>query len=138
MRGARIPLDVPELLEWLAGLEPAEGQPDPAFPLSLIGGQRRSHNANQILRPPAWRRTDPDGALRARAEDLAAVGAEEGDWVAVVSRTGRVVARARGRRHAPRRSAGAAPRLRHVGSRRPGRTRGRRPPHQPPDRRRRP
>jgi anaerobic selenocysteine-containing dehydrogenase len=94
MRGERIRLDVPELLKWLAGLDPAEDRPDPAFPLSLIGGQRRSHNANQILRPPAWRRTDPDGALRARAEDLAAVGAAEGDWVAVVSRTGRIVARA--------------------------------------------
>ncbi|MFH8534626.1 molybdopterin-dependent oxidoreductase [Streptomyces tendae] len=94
MRGERVRLDVPELLERLAGLDPADDRPDPEFPLSLIGGQRRSHNANQILRPPAWRRTDPDGALRARAEDLAAVGASEGDWVAVVSRTGRVVARA--------------------------------------------
>jgi formylmethanofuran dehydrogenase subunit D len=94
MRGERVRLDVPELLEWLAGLDPAHNRPDPEFPLSLIGGQRRSHNANQILRPPAWRRTDADGALRVRAEDLAAVGAAEGDWVAVVSRTGRIVARA--------------------------------------------
>jgi len=71
-----------------------ERRPDPEFPLSLVNGQGRSHNANQILRPPAWRKTDPDGALRARAEDLAAIGAAPGDWVAVISKTGRIVVRA--------------------------------------------
>ncbi|MET8560896.1 molybdopterin-dependent oxidoreductase [Streptomyces flaveolus] len=94
MPADRVQLAVPELLDWLLALDDVPGHGDPAFPLSLVNGQRRSHNANQILRPPAWRRTDPDGALRARSEDLAAVGATDGDWVAVVSRTGRLVVRA--------------------------------------------
>lgn len=94
MPNERIRLAVPELLDWLTGLDPRRDGPDPDYPLSLVNGQRRSHNANQILRPPAWRRTDPDGALRARAEDLAAIGATDGDWVAVVSRAGRIVVRA--------------------------------------------
>lgn len=94
MRSEHIQLAVPELLAWLGRLDPDLDRPDPEFPLSLLNGQRRSHNANQIIRPPAWRKTDPDGALRARPEDLAALGAETGDWLAVVSRTGRIVVRA--------------------------------------------
>ncbi|SHK73316.1 Anaerobic selenocysteine-containing dehydrogenase [Pseudonocardia thermophila] len=94
VRHPRIRLAVPELLDQLTALDPAADAPDPEHPLSLVNGQRRRHNANQILRPPAWRRTDPDGALHVRSDDLAAIGAAEGDWVAVVSRTGRVVARA--------------------------------------------
>lgn len=94
MRHPRIQLAVPELLDWLTGLDPARDAPDPEHPLSLINGQRRMHNANQIMRPPGWRRTDPDGALRVRTDDLTAVGATDGDWVAVVSRTGRIVVRA--------------------------------------------
>ncbi|ADJ49354.1 molybdopterin oxidoreductase family protein [Amycolatopsis mediterranei S699] len=94
MRRSRVRLAVPELLDWLAALDPAAERPDPAFPFSLVNGQRRAHNANQILRDPRWRRTDPDGALRARPEELASIGASPGDWVAVVTSAGRVVVRA--------------------------------------------
>jgi anaerobic selenocysteine-containing dehydrogenase len=94
VRTQRVQLAIPELLEWLAELDPVQDRPDPAYPLSLINGQRRNHNANQILRPPSWRKTDPDGALRVRHEDLAAIGAADGDWVAIVSKTGRIVVRA--------------------------------------------
>jgi anaerobic selenocysteine-containing dehydrogenase len=59
-----------------------------------VNGQRRSHNANQILRAPAWRKTDPDGALRIRTDDLAGVGVVPGGWVAAVTPTGRIVVRA--------------------------------------------
>ncbi|WP_232662087.1 molybdopterin-dependent oxidoreductase [Pseudonocardia sp. TRM90224] len=94
VRRERVQLAVPELLEWLGRLDPAAERPDPRFPFSLVNGQRRSHNANQILRPPAWRKTDPEGALRVRAADLATIGADAGEWVAVVTPTGRIVARA--------------------------------------------
>ncbi|HTF46585.1 MAG TPA: molybdopterin-dependent oxidoreductase [Pseudonocardia sp.] len=90
----RIQLAVPELLSWLGTLDPAAEQVNPAYPFSLINGQRRSHNANQILRAPAWRRSDPDGALRARAADLASVGVDPGDWAAVITPVGRIVVRA--------------------------------------------
>lgn len=93
VRAGRIQLAIPELLSWLAKLDPELDRPDPEYPLSLVNGQRRSHNANQIIRPPSWRKTDPDGALWVRADDLAAIGAVAGDWVAVVSRTGRLVVR---------------------------------------------
>ncbi len=94
VRAERIQLAVPELLAWLGRLDPAQDKPDPEYPLSLINGQRRSHNANQILRPPAWRKTDMDGALRVRTDDLAAIGAAADDWVAVVTRVGRIVVHA--------------------------------------------
>lgn len=94
VRRDKIQLAIPELLDWLDELDPAADQPDPRYPFSLVNGQRRSHNANQILRAPAWRRTDPEGALRARAADLASVGIDPGDWVAVVTSVGRIVVRA--------------------------------------------
>lgn len=94
MHNQRIHLAIPEMLDWLTGLNPDQDRGDPDYPLSLINGQRRSHNANQILRPPAWRKTDPDGALRTRADDLTDIGAAPGDWVAVVSKAGRIIARA--------------------------------------------
>ena len=59
----------------------------------LAAGQRRMFNANQIFRDPAWRRDDPDGALLINPVDLDALGAEDGDWIAVESAVGRLVAR---------------------------------------------
>src|SRR6187200_3717367 len=64
-----------------------------AFPFMLAAGGRRMFNANQIFRDPAWRRDDPDGALLISATDLASLGAEDGEWIAVQSAAGRVVAR---------------------------------------------
>jgi anaerobic selenocysteine-containing dehydrogenase len=92
----RIQLAVPELLDWVGRLDPAAERPDPDYPFSLVSGQRRSHNANQILRPPAWRKTDPDGALWIHPADLAGLAVEAGGWMAVVTPTGRIVVRAEG------------------------------------------
>jgi anaerobic selenocysteine-containing dehydrogenase len=89
----RIRLDVPDLLEWLVRLDPADAEPDPDYPLMLIGGQRRHYNANQIIRDPRWRKNDPGGALHLHPDDLAATGGAEGDWMAVVTRIGRIVVR---------------------------------------------
>ncbi len=89
----RVRLAVPELLDWLGRLDPADAKPDPDYPLMLIGGQRRHYNANQIIRDPRWRKNDPGGALHLHPEDLTAVGGAEGDWMAVVTRIGRIVVR---------------------------------------------
>jgi anaerobic selenocysteine-containing dehydrogenase len=89
----RVRLAVPELLEWLARLDPADAEPDPAYPLMLIGGQRRHYNANQIIRDPRWRKNDPGGALHLHPDDLQAAGGVKGDWMAVVTRIGRIVVR---------------------------------------------
>jgi anaerobic selenocysteine-containing dehydrogenase len=90
----KIHLAISEMLDWIRRLDAAAERPDPAYPFSLVNGQRRSHNANQIMRSPAWRKTDSDGALRIRADDLAGVGIGTGEWVAVVTPTGRIVVRA--------------------------------------------
>jgi anaerobic selenocysteine-containing dehydrogenase len=84
---------VPEMLDWIRRLDAAAEAPDPAYPFMLVAGQRRMHNANQIFRTPAWRKSDPDGALRIHPDDLAALGATDGGWMAVTTKTGRLVTR---------------------------------------------
>ncbi len=54
---------------------------DPAFPLLLQAGERRSYNANSIYRERDWRKSDPDGALRIHPRDAHALGLEEGQLV---------------------------------------------------------
>jgi anaerobic selenocysteine-containing dehydrogenase len=39
-----------------------------------MAGERRTYNANQIYRDPAWRKTDPEGALRMHPGDARALG----------------------------------------------------------------
>ncbi|MFP6759311.1 MAG: molybdopterin dinucleotide binding domain-containing protein, partial [Alphaproteobacteria bacterium] len=90
----RIHLVVREMLDWIGRLDPAAERPDPAFPLILMAGQRRSYNANQIMRMPGWRKSDIDGSLRIHPDDLAAIDAVDGDWVSVETRTGRLTVRA--------------------------------------------
>jgi anaerobic selenocysteine-containing dehydrogenase len=83
------------LLAALAALDPASLTPPPAYPLVLSAGQRRLQNANQILRDPAFRQRDPDGALTVHPDDLAALGAADGQWLRVVSPRGALRVRAR-------------------------------------------
>jgi anaerobic selenocysteine-containing dehydrogenase len=89
----KIHLAIPELLDWLTRLDPAAEQSDSAYPFTLVAGQRRMHNANQIFRTPAWRKSDPDGALRIHPADLTALGGTDGGWMAVATRSGRIVCR---------------------------------------------
>jgi anaerobic selenocysteine-containing dehydrogenase len=88
----KIRLAIPSLLEWLATLAPSVAAPVD-YPFMLAAGQRRMYNANQIFRDPAWRRSDPDGALLVNPQDLASLDASDGDWVAVQSKSGRLVVR---------------------------------------------
>ena len=92
-RDGKIRLAVPRLLEWLRSLDPDVDAPDASYPYVLVAGQRRSFNANQIMRDPRWRKTDQEGTLAVHPADLAALGAEAGGFVAIETRTGRVVAR---------------------------------------------
>ena len=89
----KVRLAIPELLEWLGRLDVGKANPHPDFPFVLAAGQRRMFNANQIFRDPAWRRSDPDGALLVNPEDLARLNAADGDWLAVESERGRLVVR---------------------------------------------
>lgn len=76
----RVRLVVPEMLkEWLALRD--ETLPGADYPFILLAGERRSYNANQIYRDPAWRKVDPHGAMRMHPADAARLGVAEGDWV---------------------------------------------------------
>ncbi|MGV7214177.1 molybdopterin-dependent oxidoreductase [Bradyrhizobium sp. UFLA05-112] len=91
----KVRLAITPLLTWLGALDPTAARPGNDYPFVLAAGQRRMFNANQIFRDPAWRRDDPDGALLINTHDLASLGADDGDWIAVRSPVGRIVARAR-------------------------------------------
>ena len=72
-------VDIPELLVELGELA-AETPPgdDPRWPLLLSAGERRAFTANTIFRDPAWRKKDPDGALRVSAVDAEQIGLADG------------------------------------------------------------
>ena len=85
----RLTVEIPELLDELATL--ATEAPDPAFaafPFVLSAGERRASTANTIYRDPAWRRRDPDGALRISPADAERLGLTDGGRARVVTEVG--------------------------------------------------
>jgi anaerobic selenocysteine-containing dehydrogenase len=86
-RDGRIHLEIPEMLQALRALR---DEPEVHHPLVLIAGERRSYNANQIYRDPAWRRIDPDGAMRMHPHDARALGLQHGARAICISDTGEV------------------------------------------------
>ena len=89
----KVHLHIPELLTWLDAL-PEQLKKDierkKQFPFNLIAGERRSYNANTIIRNPAWRKVDKEGALKINSKDATELGIETGDWVTCTSATGSV------------------------------------------------
>ncbi|TNF28264.1 MAG: molybdopterin oxidoreductase family protein [Deltaproteobacteria bacterium] len=88
--GGRIQLALEDLLAELGRL----AEPDPEdvdFPYVLAAGERRSFTANTIIRDPAWRKRDRDGALRMSPADAARLGVATGDRVRLSTRRGAVV-----------------------------------------------
>jgi anaerobic selenocysteine-containing dehydrogenase len=83
----RIHLEIPEML---AALRQLRDEPQQTPPLVLIAGERRSYNANQIFRDPAWRRSDPDGAMRMHPDDARSRGLASGARALCTSDTGAV------------------------------------------------
>ena len=61
------------------------------YPFILMAGERRSYNANQIYRNPAWRKTDKEGALRIHPEDAEALELNNGDQLICRSEAGELV-----------------------------------------------
>ncbi len=77
----------------LAALRALKDEPPPALDgerLVLLAGERRSYNANQIYRDPAWRRVDPQGAMRMHPEDARARGLAQGSVARCASDGGEV------------------------------------------------
>ncbi len=88
-RDGRIHLEIPEMLEAWANLA-TEPQTAVDYPFVLVAGERRSYNANQIYRNPAWRKTDPHGAMRIHPLDAEALRLRKGEEAWCESRHGRI------------------------------------------------
>jgi len=89
----KVHLEIPEMLSWLEKL-PAQAQKDEKrgrkYPFNLTAGERRSYNANAVMRNPAWRKKDVEGVLKMNPQDAQEHGIENGEWVKCISRAGQV------------------------------------------------
>lgn len=81
----RIHLDVPEMR---AALRALREEPAPSAGLVLLAGERRSYDANHVIRDPAWRKVDPHGTLRMHPDDARARGLGSGARAVCTSDTG--------------------------------------------------
>lgn len=86
----RVHLEIPEMLAELNRLSTFPSQDSAEYPFILAAGERRSYNANQIYRDPAWRKTDSQGAMRIHPEDAASLGLSEGDAARCTSAHGEI------------------------------------------------
>jgi anaerobic selenocysteine-containing dehydrogenase len=86
----KIHLIIPEMLAEMRDLAGEESVTSEQFPFVLAAGERRSYNANQVVRHPEWRRNDPDGALRIHPKDAAVVGVLDGQKAICESERGSV------------------------------------------------
>jgi anaerobic selenocysteine-containing dehydrogenase len=85
----RIALAIPELIDEIRGLAAARSPlTSPEFPIVLSAGERRAYTANDILRDPAWRKRDVDGALRVSPEDAVALGLTDGGRARITTAAG--------------------------------------------------
>ena len=80
-------VEIPELLTELAELadETPPGD-DPQWPLLLSAGERRAFTANTILRDPAWRKKDLEGALRISPIDAERIGLGTGSAAKLITK----------------------------------------------------
>jgi formate dehydrogenase len=85
----RIALEIPLLLDELRGLaDQRPGWVTDELPFVLSAGERRASTANTIIRDPAWRKRDVEGALRISPSDADRLGLESGGRARVVTATG--------------------------------------------------
>ena len=82
----RIDLLIPELLDMIPLLAEQDLPHDPAFPLILSAGERRSFTANTILRDPTWRKRDAEGALRISPDDAERIGLVQGGMARITTK----------------------------------------------------
>ncbi|MFW2334459.1 molybdopterin-dependent oxidoreductase [Ilumatobacter sp.] len=89
----KIRLAIPEMLREVAALtRHMPTYTSDEFPFVLSAGERRSFTANTIMRDPAWRKRDAEGALRLHPGDAATIGVGDGDRVRVTTPGGTAVA----------------------------------------------
>ena len=85
----KIHLAIPEMLSELASLKSYNVNVE-EFPFILLSGERRSYNANQIYRDPAWRKVDAEGALRIHPEDARHLNVDAGGQLKCISAHGEI------------------------------------------------
>jgi anaerobic selenocysteine-containing dehydrogenase len=85
----KIAVDMPEMIHEVKTLsDKRPGLTTPEFPMVLSAGERRPFTANDILRNPAWRKRDTDGALRVSVEDAQALGLVDGGRARITTAAG--------------------------------------------------
>jgi anaerobic selenocysteine-containing dehydrogenase len=85
----KIHLYIPELVDEFRSL--ADEEPpsrSDAFPFVLSAGERRSSNANDVVRDPEWRKKDKQGSLRIHPADATDLGVVDGGAVKITSKRG--------------------------------------------------
>jgi len=87
----KVHLALVDLLQEARSLSAGPLERDGQFPFVLAAGERRAFTANTIMRDPAWRRIDADGALRLCPADASALGIASGDLVRVTTKRGSAV-----------------------------------------------
>jgi anaerobic selenocysteine-containing dehydrogenase len=85
----KVYLDIPEMIEAIKELKKVQTE-NKEFPFTLMAGERRGYNANQIYRNPAWRKVDPKGLMRMHPEDAQELSILSGDEVICESERGSI------------------------------------------------
>ncbi|MEL6193760.1 MAG: molybdopterin-dependent oxidoreductase [Bacteroidota bacterium] len=92
----KVHLDIEELLGWLDELpEKAKEEKErfKKYPFNLLAGERRTYNANGIIRNPDWRKRDGGGDMKMHPKDAEKYDLQNGDWVICQSEVGEVKTR---------------------------------------------
>jgi anaerobic selenocysteine-containing dehydrogenase len=88
----RINVLVPEMAEWVAGIEPAAEAKalagEPEFPLVLNAGRHMDYNANTLMRDPAWNQGKRACTVAMNPADALGLGLADGQAVRVTTRAG--------------------------------------------------
>ncbi|MEW6110894.1 MAG: molybdopterin-dependent oxidoreductase [Thermodesulfobacteriota bacterium] len=89
----KINVHIPELADWIGEIDAPRERKALAlsgeFPLVLAGGRHFDHNANTIMRDPAWNDHKDACTLLIHPTDAAAAGIKDGQRVSVTTEAGR-------------------------------------------------
>lgn len=88
----KIELYVPEMADWVKSIDPQTEeqalQPLDDYPFILVGGRHFDHNANTIMRDPAWNEGKQVCTLLIHPSDAEKIGVQNGDMVRVTTEAG--------------------------------------------------
>ncbi|MCL6271716.1 molybdopterin-dependent oxidoreductase [Sansalvadorimonas sp. 2012CJ34-2] len=87
----KVHLAIPELIQQLLALpDELNQEQDNEYPFTLMAGERRSWNANQIYRNPDWRKKDKEGTMRIHPQDAEQLQVQDGSLLFCQSRRARI------------------------------------------------